>query len=50
MIFKHVPFIRVLAVSAPLLLATSLIAQSDPAAEQSFLSEVFDYEKAGPIG
>ncbi len=50
MIFKHVPFIRVLAVSAPLLLATSLIAQSDPAEEQSFLSEVFDYEKAGPIG
>lgn len=50
MIFKHVPFIRVLAVSAPLLLATSLIAQGDPATEQSFLSEVFDYEKAGPIG
>jgi len=50
MIFKHVPFVRVLAVSAPLLLATSLFAQDDPAAEQSFLSEVFDYEKAGPIG
>ena len=50
MIFKHVPFVRVLAVSAPLLLASSLLAQNDPAAEASFLSEVFDYEKAGPIG
>jgi biopolymer transport protein ExbB len=52
MIFKHVPFVRVLAVSAPLLLATSLLAQGedDPAAEQSFLAEVFDYDKAGPIG
>jgi biopolymer transport protein ExbB len=52
MIFKHVPFVRVLAVSAPLLLATSLFAQ-EPATEAeqpSFLSEVFDYEKAGPIG
>ena len=27
MILKHVPFVRVLAVSAPLLMATSLIAQ-----------------------
>ena len=50
MIFKHVPFVRVLAVSAPLLLATSLLAQDTPAVEESFLSEVFDYEKGGPIG
>lgn len=51
MIFKHVPFVRVLAVSAPLLLAGSLFAQGDAEEVQpGFLSEVFDYEKAGPIG
>lgn len=51
MIFKHVPFVRVLAVSAPLILATSLFAQEVAEGDQpSFLSEVFDYEKAGPIG
>tara|TARA_R110002094_G_scaffold128578_10_gene122519 strand:+ start:2272 stop:2994 length:723 start_codon:yes stop_codon:yes gene_type:complete len=51
MIFKHVPFVRVLAVSAPLVLATSLFAQAVPEEDQpSFLAEVFDYEKAGPIG
>ncbi|MGK0205520.1 MAG: biopolymer transport protein ExbB/TolQ, partial [Planctomycetota bacterium] len=51
MMFKHVPFVRVLAVSAPLLLAGSLFAQGESEEVQpSFLSEVFDYEKAGPIG
>ena len=51
MIFKHVPFVRVLAVSAPLFLATSLFAQGEAEeAQPSFLAEVFDYDKAGPIG
>lgn len=50
MIFKHVPFVRVLAVSAPLVLATSLFAQEAEGEQPSFLAEVFDYEKAGPIG
>lgn len=53
MILKHVPFVRVLAVSAPLLFATTLFAQDDAVAEgdqPSFLAEVFDYDKAGPIG
>ena len=51
MIFKHVPFVRVLAVSAPLVLATSLFAQGEgEEAQPSFLAEVFDYDKAGPIG
>jgi biopolymer transport protein ExbB len=50
MIFKHVPFVRVLAVSAPLVLATSLFAQTPEDEQPSFLSEVFDYDKAGPIG
>ncbi|HEB53674.1 MAG TPA: MotA/TolQ/ExbB proton channel family protein [bacterium] len=55
MILKHVPFVRVIAVSAPLLLATSLFAQGEgeaaaEAEQPSFLAEVFDYDKAGPIG
>ncbi len=51
MIFKHVPFVRVLAVSAPLFFATSLFAQDEgETAQPSFLAEVFDYDKAGPIG
>jgi len=53
MILKHVPFVRVLAVSAPLLLATSVFAQGEEEGgepQQSFLAEVFDYDKAGPIG
>jgi len=51
MMFKHVPFVRVLAVSAPLFFATSLFAQDEgEAAQPSFLAEVFDYDKAGPIG
>ena len=49
MIFKHVPSVRVLAVIAPMLLATSLFAQAPGVDEQpGFISEVFD--KAGVIG
>ena len=52
MILKHVPFVRVLAVSAPLLMATSLLAQGgEGETEQpSFIAEIFDYDKAGLIG
>ena len=51
MMLKHVPFVRVLAVAAPLLFATSLVAQDDgPTEERSFIAEVFDYENAGVIG
>ena len=54
MILKHVPFVRFLAVGAPLLLAASVVAQGAPAggeaAPQSTLSEMFKYENAGLIG
>ena len=55
MITKHVPFVRLLAIGAPLLLASSLLCQ-DPAAapaggdQPSILSEVFAYKNAGLIG
>lgn len=50
MITKQVPFVRFLAVGAPLLLASSLLAQ-DPAAEpRSVLADVFDYDNAGLVG
>ena len=45
---KQVPFVRVLAVAAPLSIATTLLAQ-DPTAP-SVLEEVFDYDNAGLIG
>jgi len=51
MIFKHVPFVRVLAVIVPMLVATSLFAQdaaADGGEQPGFISEVFD--KAGIIG
>jgi biopolymer transport protein ExbB len=49
MIFKHVPFLRVLAVSASMIFATSLMAQeSDGGEQESFITEVF--AKAGLIG
>lgn len=51
MILKHVPFVRFLAVGAPLLLAGSLLAQGDaPKKAESAISEVFKYENAGIVG
>jgi biopolymer transport protein ExbB len=50
MIPKNVPFVRFLAVGAPLLLAGSLIAQEPAKEEVSIMSEVFAYENAGLIG
>lgn len=50
MITKHVPFVRLLAVSAPLLLASALMAQGDQAEQRSTLGEIFAYENAGLIG
>jgi biopolymer transport protein ExbB len=52
MILKQVPFIRLLAIGAPLLLASAVVAQ-EPAAgaeETSVLSDVFAYKNAGIIG
>jgi biopolymer transport protein ExbB len=48
----HVSFVRTLAVGAPLLLASSLLAQgSQSSGEQpSIISEIFAYENAGLIG
>ena len=54
MILKNVPFVRLLAVAAPLLLATSLLAQnpgaSEPAEETSFIVELFQYKNCGTVG
>lgn len=57
MITKQVPFVRILAVAAPLLLATTLLAQDPGAAapaastdQPSIISEVFAYKNAGLIG
>jgi len=51
MITKLVPFVRFLAVGAPLLLASSLLAQEAPAPQStSTISDVFDYNNAGLIG
>lgn len=54
MITKHVPFVRLLAIGAPLLLASTLLCQEPaaaPAAEQtSVLADVFAYKNAGLIG
>ena len=49
MITKHVPFVRLLAVSAPLLLASAVMAQA-PAEQRSTLGEIFAYDNAGLIG
>ncbi len=50
MILKQVPFLRVLAVGAPLLLASSLLAQDPTVEAPSTMSEVFAYQNAGIIG
>ena len=51
MILKHVPFVRFLAVGAPLLFAGSLLAQGDaPKQAESAIAEVFKYENAGLVG
>ena len=55
MTLKQVPFVRLLAVAAPLLFAGSLLAQEPasaaPAAEQSStIAEVFAYRNAGLVG
>jgi biopolymer transport protein ExbB len=50
MITKHVPYFRLLAIGAPLLLCTALVAQ-DPATDQpSVLEDMFNYDNAGLIG
>ena len=49
MIRVQVPFVRVLAVGAPLLFATSLLAQ-DASKAESPIAEVFKYDNAGLIG
>lgn len=50
MITKQVPFVRFLAVGAPLLLASTLLAQEPGTEQRSVLADVFDYENAGLIG
>jgi biopolymer transport protein ExbB len=50
MTLKTVPFVRFLAVGAPLLLAGSLLAQDSQKEEVSTISEIFAYENAGLIG
>jgi biopolymer transport protein ExbB len=50
MITKQVPFVRFLAVGAPLLLASSLLAQEPAAEQRSVLADVFDYDNAGLVG
>jgi biopolymer transport protein ExbB len=51
MILKHVPFLRLAAIAAPLLLAGVAIAQAPAAAGQSStLEDIFKYENAGMIG
>jgi biopolymer transport protein ExbB len=47
---NQVPFLRIVAVAAPLLLATSLVAQDAGGGSGSALGEVFAYENAGLIG
>ena len=52
MILNKVPFVRLLAVGTPLLLATSLIAQEEGGESKSSspILEVFKWDNAGPIG
>ena len=54
MILKNVPFVRLLAVAAPLLFATTLLAQDPAAAAEpegdSVIIEVFKYDNAGLVG
>ncbi len=50
MILKHVPFVRLLAISAPLLLAGGVVAQDPPAEQTSTLGEMFAYQNAGLVG
>ena len=53
MILKQVPFVRLIAIATPLLMATSLVAQE--AAEEtkksgSIIADILSYENAGIIG
>jgi len=50
MFHKQVPFVRFLAVGAPLLLASALLAQDPPKQERGILADMFAYENAGIIG
>jgi biopolymer transport protein ExbB len=53
MTLKQVPFVRLLAVATPLVLASSLLAQEPAAAateQSSTIAEVFKYENAGLVG
>ena len=51
MILKHLPFVRLLAIATPLLLASAVLAQDPPKEEpSSAIVEVFKYENAGLIG
>jgi biopolymer transport protein ExbB len=47
MILKNVPFVRILAICAPLLLTGGLVAQEE---QRSTLGEMFAYENAGLVG
>lgn len=50
MIRVQVPFLRILAIAAPLLFASSLLAQEGGSQPRSAIAEVFDYDNAGLIG
>lgn len=50
MTLKQVPFVRLLAVAAPLVLASSLLAQEPAKEEVSAIAEVFAFRNAGAIG
>ena len=51
MILKQVPFVRLLAVATPLLMAASLVAQDESSASStSVVGEILSWENAGPIG
>lgn len=51
MIMKQVPFVRLLAVATPLLLAGSLMAQeAEKTGSKSVIGDILAWENAGPIG
>ncbi|MBL8722473.1 MAG: MotA/TolQ/ExbB proton channel family protein [Planctomycetes bacterium] len=49
MLSTQVPFVRLIAVAAPLLLAGSALAQ-EPTEQRSAIADVFAYENAGLVG
>jgi len=53
MILKQVPFVRLIAVATPLLMAASLVAQESeapPSSSGSIVGQILSWENAGPIG